>query len=143
MSQADEHLNLHEPSLEEAAQGFSAVGSEPRLEVLLALVRAGPAGLSVGEIRSHLDVPSSTLTHHLRFLAAAGLVSQEKIGRIIQNRAAFGRIEALAHYLLKECCVGIGEDAQNECSVGTELGGGQQSGLLRGKVREKAHDCTD
>ena len=60
--------------LVEAAQGFAAIGSEPRLEVLLALVRAGPGGLKVGEIQKRVDIPASTLTHHLRFLAAAGLI---------------------------------------------------------------------
>ena len=90
--------------LEEAAQGFAAVGSEPRLDVLLSLVRAGPKGLSVGDIQEKLDLPASTLAHHLRFLAAAGLIEQEKQGRVVRNRAAFDRIEALATFLLKECC---------------------------------------
>lgn len=90
--------------LEEAAQGFAAVGSEPRLDVLLSLVRAGPEGLSVGDVQEKLDLPASTLAHHLRFLAAAGLIEQEKQGRVVRNRAAFERIEALAAFLLKECC---------------------------------------
>lgn len=90
--------------LEEAAQGFAAVGSEPRLDVLLSLVRAGPDGLSVGDVQEKLDLPASTLAHHLRFLAAAGLIEQEKQGRVVRNRAAFSRIEALASFLLKECC---------------------------------------
>ena len=91
-------------ALEQAAQGFAAVGSEPRLDVLLSLVRAGPEGLSVGDIQDKLDLPASTLAHHLRFLTAAGLVEQEKQGRVVRNRAAFDRIEALASFLLKECC---------------------------------------
>ena len=90
--------------LVEAAQGFSAIGSEPRLEVLLALVRAGPEGLNVGDIQKRLDMPASTLTHHLRFLAAAGLIEQIKDGRSIRNLAAFDRIGELAAYLLRECC---------------------------------------
>jgi len=90
--------------LEEAAQGFAAVGSEPRLDVLMSLVRAGPEGLSVGDVQEKLDLPASTLAHHLRFLAAAGLIEQEKRGRVVRNRAAFDRIEALAAFLLKECC---------------------------------------
>lgn len=89
----------------EAAQGFAAIGSEPRLEVLLALVRAGPEGLSVGDIQKRLDIAASTLTHHLRFLAAAGLIVQTRNGRTIRNQAAFARIEELAGYLLRECCV--------------------------------------
>jgi DNA-binding transcriptional ArsR family regulator len=91
-------------ALEEAAQGFAAVGSEPRLEVLLALVRAGPEGLSVGGIQERVDLPASTLAHHLRFLAAAGLIAQERTGRVVRSRAAFGRIEGLADFLLRECC---------------------------------------
>lgn len=91
--------------LEEAAQGFAAVGSEPRLEVLLALVRAGHDGLTVGEIQERLQVPASTLAHHLRFLAAAGLIEQERLGRSVINRARFEHIESLAGFLLQECCV--------------------------------------
>ena len=91
-------------ALEEAAQGFAAVGSEPRLDVLLSLVRAGPVGLSVGEIQERVDLPASTLAHHLRFLAAAGLIEQEREGRVVRNRASFGRIESLADFLLRECC---------------------------------------
>ncbi|MHA1522771.1 MAG: ArsR/SmtB family transcription factor [Alphaproteobacteria bacterium] len=87
-----------------AAQGFSAIGSEPRLAVLLALVRAGPGGLSVGEIQARLKIPASTLAHHLRFLAAAGLLVQQKHGREIRNFAAFKHIESLAAFLLRECC---------------------------------------
>jgi len=89
--------------LEEAAQGFAAAGSEPRLTVLLALVRAG-GGLNVGEIQQRVGIPASTLAHHLKFLAAAGLVEQEKQGRTIINRAAYDRLQALADFLLLECC---------------------------------------
>ncbi|MDJ0958990.1 MAG: metalloregulator ArsR/SmtB family transcription factor [Arenicellales bacterium] len=92
-------------AIEEAAQGFAAVGSEPRLEVLLALVRAGPDGLTVGEIQEHVGVPASTLAHHLRFLAAGGLIEQERVGRAVINRAAYERIETLANFLLRECCM--------------------------------------
>lgn len=95
--------------LEEAAQGFAAIGSEPRLDVLLALVRAGNTGLTVGEIQQKLGIPASTLSHHLRFLAAAHLIEQTKDGRTIHNRAAFSHIAALADFLMRECCVDEGE----------------------------------
>lgn len=91
-------------NLTTASQGFAAVGSEPRLEVVLALVRAGPDGLTIGEIQDRLAIPASTLAHHIRFLTAAGLVSQEKQGRSIINRAAYDQLEALAGFLLRECC---------------------------------------
>ena len=87
-----------------AARGFAAAGAEPRLEVLLDLVRAGPQGLTVGEIQERLKMPASTLAHHLRFLKSASLIEQEKYGRTVINRARFDYIEDLAQFLLKECC---------------------------------------
>jgi len=94
--------------LEIASQGFAAVGSEPRLSVLLALVRAGPDGLSIGDIQERLNIPASTLAHHVRFLAAAGLVTQEKIGRSVITKAQFNQLEALGQFLLRECCADEG-----------------------------------
>lgn len=97
------------PTLEEAAQGFAAIGSEPRLQALRLLVRAGPTGLTVGEVQQALGLAASTCTHHLRFLAAAGLVEQTKKGRSIACCASFSRIEALAGFLVTECCVDAGQ----------------------------------
>jgi DNA-binding transcriptional ArsR family regulator len=93
------------PPLTLAAASFAALGSEQRLSVLRCLVRAGPEGLSIGELGSRTDVTGSTLTHHLKLLAAAGLVKQERRGRsIICAAVAYAEIEALAQFLLTECC---------------------------------------
>jgi len=91
-------------ALEEAAQGFAACGSEPRLMVLRLLVRAGDDGLTVGEIQERTAIPASTLAHHLGTLAAGGLVEQERRGRTVINRAAYRSLEALAAFLLEACC---------------------------------------
>jgi ArsR family transcriptional regulator len=90
--------------LDAAAQGFAAVGSEPRLAVLLTLVRAGIDGLTVGDIQERVGLPASTLAHHLRHLGDGGLIEQQRQGRAVVNRAAYDRIKELADYLLKECC---------------------------------------
>ncbi len=90
--------------LDDAAAGFAATGSQPRLAVLLALVRAGRGGLTVGEIRDRVGIPASTLAHHLKSLAAAHLIEQEKRGREIVSRAAYDQLQALAGFLLHECC---------------------------------------
>ncbi|MEC9431368.1 MAG: metalloregulator ArsR/SmtB family transcription factor [Pseudomonadota bacterium] len=95
---------------ESAAQAFAALGSEPRLEVIRALVRAGPEGLPVGALQERLGIAASTLSHHLRFLAAADLLSQERRGRSLICRARFANIEALAHFLHAECCADAGGD---------------------------------
>ena len=104
---------------EQASRGFSAAGSEARLSVLSALVRAGPSGLSVGEIQDRLEIPASTLTHHLRSLATGGLIEQEKCGRSVINRANFTHIRGLADFLLAECCADDQSPAP-DCPPGTD-----------------------
>jgi len=91
--------------IEDAAQAFAALGSEQRLAVLRALVRAGPEGLRVGELKDRTGLAASTLSHHLRFLSQAGLIEQTRRGReIICAAAAYETVEALAAFLMRECC---------------------------------------
>lgn len=90
--------------MEEAAAGFAAVGSEPRMEVLLCLIRSGSDGLPFREIRQRTGAPASTLSHHLRFLAAAGLITQTRDGRQTISRPDFGRLQSLSDFLLTQCC---------------------------------------
>lgn len=89
----------------DAAQGYAAVGSEPRLDVLLLLVQAGDGGLTVSEIGSQLGFAPSTLAHHLRFLVDAKMILQEKQGREVRNTANYDYLKELGNYLLLECCV--------------------------------------
>lgn len=98
----EHHLDL---DTVRAASAFAALGSEQRLAVLRTLVRAGPAGLPMGDLGTRTGVTGSTLTHHLRILREAGLVRQVKEGRkIICVGAAYDRAKALSEFLLKECC---------------------------------------
>lgn len=96
----DSPLDIHV-----AASSFAALGSEQRLEVLRCLVRAGPDGATIGTLGARSGVTGSTLTHHLKILTHAGLVTQEKKGRsIICAAAAYTEMQKLADYLLRECC---------------------------------------
>lgn len=99
---------------ETAAAGFAAMGSEARLQVVKALVRAGHAGLTVGEIQDRTGIAPSTLAHHLKFLAGAGLVEQERAGRATINRACFDELENLAQFILSECCADDCKRAAND-----------------------------
>lgn len=102
-------------SLTEAASAFAALGSEQRLAILQSLVRAGPDGYSMGVLGEKTGVTGSTLTHHLKFLTAAGLVEQAKQGRtIICSSVAYGQVEALSAFLLLNCCA----DAKDPHSAG-------------------------
>ena len=98
-------MEIYDLQIEQAASGFSAMGSESRLEVLQSLVRAGHDGLAVGEIQQRTGIPASTLAHHLKILSAAGLVDQEKHGRTIINKARYDHLERLANFILRECCI--------------------------------------
>ena len=98
--------------IEIAAQGFAAMGSESRMEVLQTLVRAGDKGLPVGEIQKRTGIAASTLAHHIKFLSAAGLIEQERQGRTIINQANYEHLRNLAAYILEECC--IDEEGSNQ-----------------------------
>ena len=96
------------PELVLAASRFAALGSEQRLTVLITLVRAGPDGLSIGELGARTGVTGSTLTHHVKSLAQAGLVRQERKGRsIICAAIAYDEIRSLSEFLLKKCCADV------------------------------------
>lgn len=101
------------PALTLAASSFAALGSEQRLLVLRTLVRAGSDGLSIGALGERTGVTGSTLTHHLKLLASAGLVKQQKQGRsTICAAVAYEEVQALANFLLTECCA----DAASQCT---------------------------
>lgn len=96
-----------------AASTFAALGSEQRLAVLRCLVRAGPDGLSIGQLGERTGVTGSTLTHHMKILTQAGLVTQERQGRsIICAAVAYEELKTLSEFLLRECCA----DSPNPCT---------------------------
>lgn len=99
---------------EEAAEAFAALGSEARLDVIRHLVRAGPDGMIVGDLKTATGAAGSTLSHHLRFLTQTGLMTQEKSGRKIICRADFDRIQSLAAYLTRECCINAVSTVQED-----------------------------
>ena len=93
--------------LDTAAKVFAELGNRTRLEILRLLIKAGPDGVPVGEIQSRLDIPASTLAFHLRGIVGAGLVEQEKRGRMVLCRPCFDRINDAIAFLNQECCVGL------------------------------------
>ncbi len=97
--------------LDIAAKVFAELGNRTRLEILRLLIKAGPEGLPVGDIQSHLDIPASTLAFHLRGVVAAGLVAQERRGRTVLCRPCFDRINDAVVFLKAECCAGL-QDAR-------------------------------
>lgn len=93
--------------MNELAFCLEKLGHINRLEIFRLLVRAGPEGMPVGEIQRHLEIPGSTLTHHIAQLVSAGLLQQTREGRILRCTAGYERIEAVVAALTAECCSGI------------------------------------
>jgi DNA-binding transcriptional ArsR family regulator len=89
------------------ARALAALGHEARLAIFRLLVRAGDDGLNVGEIAAHLDMPASTLAHHLSALVGAGLVIQERQGREVVNRADYDAMNRTVAFLTDQCCAGV------------------------------------
>ena len=91
-----------------AIDSLGALAHDTRLRAFRLLIQAGPQGLPVGEIRDQLDVPGATLSAHLNVLRHAGLVSDQREGRVIRCCANFARMDELIGYLLENCCSGTG-----------------------------------
>jgi ArsR family transcriptional regulator len=85
---------------------LKALSQEHRLHAFRALVEAGEAGLTVGELRGIVEIPPATLSAHLNVLRNAGLVLDRREGRVIRVRADFARMDALIGYLTENCCAG-------------------------------------
>ncbi|AVT17451.1 ArsR family transcriptional regulator [Paracidovorax avenae] len=90
----------------DAVRALLALAQAVRLRVFRALVVAGPEGMTPGALTQALDVPATSLSFHLKELAHAGLVTQERQGRHLIYRAAFDRMNGLMAYLTENCCQG-------------------------------------
>src|SRR5258708_886488 len=92
--------------IEELANCLEKLGNPTRLAVFRQLVKVGPEGLSVGELRTRLDIPPSTLSHHILFLVTAQLVRQERQGRTLQCKPNLPLMRLIVAELTAECCTG-------------------------------------
>lgn len=100
--------------LDTAARCLAELGNPTRLAVYRLLVRAGPDGVTVGGVQRHLDIPASTLSHHLAHLARAGLIEQRREGRTLWCVARGDAMDALLAFLTEECCAGLPPLADGE-----------------------------
>jgi len=89
---------------EDVVQTLGALAQETRLDVLRLLVQTGPQGLAAGEIARRLDVPSPTLSFHLRAMLHAGLVRSKRCGRSLVYAANFEALQRVVSFLTEKCC---------------------------------------
>ena len=86
------------------ADMFSAMGTEARLRIMQLLLTAHPEGLVVGEIGEELQIPNSTLSHHLDKLKHEGLVNVQREGTYLRYSANTDALAELLGFLYAECC---------------------------------------
>jgi ArsR family transcriptional regulator len=94
-------------SLEQVAKYadmFSAMGTEPRLRIMQLLLTAHPEGLVVSDIQAELEIPNSTLSHHLDKLRTEGLVEVQREGTFLRYTANTVALQELLGFLYAECC---------------------------------------
>lgn len=86
------------------ADMFSAMGTEARLRIMQLLLSAHPDGLVVGEIQRELDIPNSTLSHHLDKLKSEDLVCVQREGTFLRYTANTEALQEILQFLYAECC---------------------------------------
>jgi ArsR family transcriptional regulator, arsenate/arsenite/antimonite-responsive transcriptional repressor len=89
-----------------AVRSLAALAQDSRLDVFRLLVQSGPEGLPAGEIADRLDIPSSTLSFHVKALSHAGLIESRQEGRFIYYSADFDAMNGLVAFLGENCCGG-------------------------------------
>ncbi|MBV8275923.1 MAG: helix-turn-helix transcriptional regulator [Verrucomicrobia bacterium] len=86
------------------ADMFSAMGTAPRLRIMQLLLSAHPDGMVVGDIGNELEIPSSTLSHHLEKLKNEDLVKVRREGTFLWYSANTTALKELLGFLYAECC---------------------------------------
>jgi DNA-binding transcriptional ArsR family regulator len=90
--------------LDRHAEQLSALGHPVRLAILRLVVQGGNTGTAAGDIQAHLEMPASTLSHHLKRLTDAGLMRSRNEGTFHYYSAEYGALRALTDYLWEDCC---------------------------------------
>src|SRR5690242_3105768 len=90
--------------LERHAEQLGALGHPIRLKILRFVVQAGNDGAAAGDIQGHVDLPASTLSHHLKRLLDSGLLTSRTEGTFHYYSATYPTLRALTDYVWEDCC---------------------------------------
>lgn len=91
---------------EQLAKCLAELGNITRLKIFKLLIQAGEKGLPVGTVQEKLEIPGSTLSHHLTKLSSANLIHQDRQGRILNCIADYDMLDLVVHELKSQCCTG-------------------------------------
>ncbi len=87
-----------------AAKKLAELGHITRLLIFKYLVKVGDQGAPVGQIQERLDIPGSTLSHHISRLVSVGLIKQVRESRTLYCIPQFDVLDELVEFLKSECC---------------------------------------
>jgi ArsR family transcriptional regulator len=104
MVDAASKVQINSDRVARYADMFSAMGTEPRLRIMQLLLSAHPEGMVVSEIQDELDIPGSTLSHHLDKLKNEELVQVEREGTFLRYTANTEALREILQFLYAECC---------------------------------------
>ena len=90
--------------LERHAEQLSALGHPVRLAILRYVVQGADGGTAAGDIQSHVELPASTLSHHLKRLVDAGVLTARAEGKFLYYAANYPALRAVTDYLWQDCC---------------------------------------
>jgi ArsR family transcriptional regulator, arsenate/arsenite/antimonite-responsive transcriptional repressor len=90
----------------QALSAFAALSQDTRLSIIRLLVKAGPDGVTAGDIADEVGVSASNLSFHLKELQHAGLAAARRESRSIIYSADYTALRGLIGFLMKDCCGG-------------------------------------
>lgn len=96
--------------IEVVAKALKELGHATRLRIFKRVVRAGFQGIAVGELQQQLEIPGSTLSHHIASLVKGGLLNQRREGRTLYCVAEYEQLLGVIGFLQDECCADESQD---------------------------------
>ena len=101
--------------VEHHADQLAALGHPVRLSILRFVVQGGERGIAAGEIQTHVDLPASTLSHHLKRLVEAEMLVSRQEGTFHYYAADYPSLRGLTNYLWQDCCKRGGKGTPGSC----------------------------
>ncbi len=80
------------------ARLFKALGDETRLQILGLIAASGVSELCVCDIEAHFDLSQPTISHHLKILKEAEIVTAERRGTWVYYALNKGALRLLTEF---------------------------------------------
>ncbi len=84
------------------AKVIKELGHPVRLKIMKELIKHN--SVSVGELQKILEIPNSTLSHHIASLVSVGLITQKRSGTTLFCSRNSELVSELSDFLVTKCC---------------------------------------